>query len=140
MAVITDYGDMNDIHPKEKKPVAKRLALAARALAYKEDVVYIGPVYDSMIVSNGGVFLSFKHAAIGLVAKEGPLKGFTIAGDERKFFNAQARIEGIVSSYRVPRSGIRWQFGMDGQTTPSSICLTRKACPLHRFAPMTDRY
>jgi sialate O-acetylesterase len=94
MAVTTDVGDANDIHPTRKEPVGQRLALGARALAYGEKIEYSGPLYDSMVAKDGKIILSFKHAGGGLIAKDGELKGFTIAGGDGKFVPAQAKIEG----------------------------------------------
>ena len=94
MTVTTDVGDANDIHPTRKEPVGQRLALAARALAYGESIEYSGPLYDSMKVENGKVILNFKHTGSGLVAKDGPLKGFTIAGKDKQFVPARAEIQG----------------------------------------------
>jgi sialate O-acetylesterase len=104
MAVITDVGDENDIHPRKKEPVGARLAMAARAVAHGERVEYAGPTFQEMKVKGGRAILQFKHASGGLVAREGELTGFTIAGPDRKFVNAQAVIEGdrvIVSSPQV---------------------------------------
>jgi sialate O-acetylesterase len=94
MAVITDVGNPNDIHPKKKEPVGARLALAARALGYGEKIEYSGPQYDKMAKNDGKIVLHFKHAGKGLEAKDGPLHGFTIAGADRKFHNAMAEIQG----------------------------------------------
>jgi sialate O-acetylesterase len=94
MTVTTDFGDADDIHPKKKEPVGQRLALAARALAYGEAIEYSGPLYDSMKAENGKIILHFKHIGGGLMAKDGPLKGFTIAGKDKKFVPAQAEIQG----------------------------------------------
>jgi len=94
MAVITDVGEQNNIHPVKKQPVAARLALAARALVYDEKVEYSGPVYQSMSVNGKFAVLSFEHAGEGLVAKDGPLTGFAICGADRKFVNATAEIRG----------------------------------------------
>jgi sialate O-acetylesterase len=94
MAVTTDVGDAKDIHPKRKEPVGQRLALAARALAYGEKIEYSGPLYQSMQVKGNEVVLSFTHVGSGLVAKDGALKGFTIAGADGKFVSATAKIEG----------------------------------------------
>lgn len=94
MAVITDVGDPKDIHPKKKEPVGARLALAARGIAYGEKIEYSGPVYDKMTVKDGKAVLHFKHVGKGLQAKDGPLTGFTIAGDDRTFYNAKAEIQG----------------------------------------------
>ncbi|MEX1113647.1 MAG: sialate O-acetylesterase [Akkermansiaceae bacterium] len=94
MAVTTDVGNANDIHPTQKEPVGQRLALAARALTYGEKIEYSGPLYDSMAAKGGKAVLSFKHVGGGLVAKDGDLKGFTIAGPDKKFVPAQAKIDG----------------------------------------------
>jgi sialate O-acetylesterase len=94
MAVITDVGEENDIHPRRKEPVGARLALAARALAYGEKIEYSGPVYRSMKVDENRVVLRFRHVDGGLVAKGGALTGFTICGENRRFVNAQAEIKG----------------------------------------------
>ncbi len=93
MAVITDVGDEKDIHPKAKAPVGDRLALAARALAYGEAIEYSGPVYESMKVEGNKAILRFTHLGGGLVAKDGPLTGFTIAGADHKFHPAKAEIQ-----------------------------------------------
>ncbi len=94
MAVTTDVGNANDIHPTQKEPVGQRLALAARALAYGEKIEYSGPLYDSMKASGGKITLSFRHTGGGLLAKDGALKGFTIAGKDQKFVPAKAEIQG----------------------------------------------
>jgi sialate O-acetylesterase len=101
MAVITDVGDANNIHPTRKEPVGTRLALAARAIAYGEKIEYSGPVYDSMELKGDHAILKFTHVDGGLVAGGGELEGFTIAGKDGKFVDATAEIEGdkvIVSS------------------------------------------
>jgi sialate O-acetylesterase len=94
MTVTTDCGDANDIHPKQKEPVGHRLSLAARALAYGEKIVYSGPLYQEMKAAGGKAWISFSHVGGGLVAKDGGLKGFTLAGADRKFVPAKAVIEG----------------------------------------------
>ncbi|MBI3839686.1 MAG: sialate O-acetylesterase [Planctomycetia bacterium] len=106
LAVITDVGDEKDIHPQRKEPVGARLALAAQAIAYGEKVEYSGPLYDNMTVSGDKAVLRFKHVGSGLVAKGGPLTGFTIAGEDQKFHTANATIEGdtiVVSSDKVAK-------------------------------------
>ncbi len=106
MAVITDVGEENDIHPRRKIPVGERLAVAARGIAYGEKIEYSGPVYDKMRVRGGKAILSFKHVGAGLEAREGDLKGFAIAGADRKFVWAKAEIQGnrvVVSSPEVKK-------------------------------------
>ena len=94
MAVTVDCGDANDIHPAHKQPVGARLALAARALAYGEKFEYSGPAFAAMKIKAGRAVLSFTHTGGGLVAKGGELKGFTIAGADKKFVPAKAEIKG----------------------------------------------
>ncbi len=94
MAVTTDIGLAGDIHPQQKQPIGVRLSLAARALAYGEKIEYSGPDYDSLSVSGNKATLRFKHVGGGLVAKDGDLKGFTIAGADGKFVEAKANTEG----------------------------------------------
>ena len=104
LAVITDAGDPDNIHPKKKEPVGARLALAARAIAYGEKIEYWGPLYDSMKVEGNKAVLSFKSVAGGLVAQGGELTGFTLCGADKKFVNAKAEIQGdtvVVSSPEV---------------------------------------
>jgi len=104
MAVTVDVGDALNIHPRQKEPVGDRLALAARALVYGEKIEYSGPEYDSMKIDGNKAILSFTHTGSGLVAKDGPLKGFTIAGSDKNFVDAKAEINGntiVVSSDQV---------------------------------------
>ncbi len=106
LIVTTDVGDERDIHPRRKEPVGQRLALAARAMGYGEKIEHSGPVYDSMTIDGDKVSLRFKNVDSGLVAKGGELTGFTIAGDDKKFHPAKAKIEGetvVVSSDQVPK-------------------------------------
>ena len=106
MAVAIDVGDPDNIHPKKKQPVGERLALAARAIAYGEKIVYSGPIYSSMKVEDGKAVLSFNHVGGGLEARGGALKGFVIAGDERQFVEAKAQIVGdtvVVSNAQVAK-------------------------------------
>lgn len=95
MAVITDAGDANDIHPAQKQVPGQRLALAARALAYGEKLEYSGPLFDSMRVEGDRAVISFTHTGGGLVAKDGALKGFVIAGADKNFVTAKAEIRGM---------------------------------------------
>lgn len=104
MVVITDCGDQDNIHPKKKEPVGARLALAARAVAYGEKIVYQGPTYKSMKVMGNRAIVYFDNIGGGLVARGGDLTGFTVAGKDGKFYNARAEISGakvIVTSINV---------------------------------------
>jgi sialate O-acetylesterase len=96
MVVTTDIGEWNDIHPLNKEDVGKRLALAAQRLAYgDEEVVHSGPIYKSMKIDGNKIILTFAHIGSGLTTKGGDeLKHFAIAGTDKKFIWAKAKIEG----------------------------------------------
>jgi sialate O-acetylesterase len=94
MAVTIDIGDPKDVHPHNKAPLGERLTRMALANVYGRKLEYSGPVYDSMKVSGNAIRVKFSHLGGGLVAKDGPLKWFTIAGADGKFVPAEARIEG----------------------------------------------
>jgi sialate O-acetylesterase len=114
MAVTVDIGDPNNVHPKNKQEVGRRLALTAEAAVYGRKVVYSGPVYDSMAIEGGTVRLHFREAEGGLVASGASLRGFEIAGQEREFHGAEARIDGdtiVVQSASVPHPvGVRYAW------------------------------
>jgi sialate O-acetylesterase len=105
MAVIIDIGEADDIHPRNKQDVGKRLALWSLAKSYGKELVYSGPIFKSMTIKNGKAILNFDHVGGGLIARPNePLKGFAIAGADRKFVWADAKIEGnqiVVSSDKV---------------------------------------
>lgn len=94
MASAIDIGDAKDIHPKNKQEVARRLSLIARAKVYGEKIPFSGPIYQSRQITGNKVVLTFKYADNGLVAKNGTLKGFEIAGADKKFHWAEASISG----------------------------------------------
>jgi len=95
MAVAIDIGEWNDIHPLKKKEVGERLALLARKVAYGEDIVAAGPVYESMRINGNKVELTFSNTGSGLTTRDnGKLTGFAIAGEDGKFVWAAAKIEG----------------------------------------------
>jgi sialate O-acetylesterase len=106
MAVTIDVGEWNDIHPLEKRIIGERLSLAARNLVYGEStLVYSGPVYKSSEIQGNKIIVSFNMTGSGLIVKGGgELDQFSIAGADKKFVWAEAKIEGdkvIVSSAEV---------------------------------------
>ncbi len=94
MAVTIDIGDPENVHPSDKQTVGARLALAARALAYHEKVVYSGPLFRQTSTDPGAIRVWFDSVDGGLTAKGGPPEGFEIAGDDHRFVPATARIDG----------------------------------------------
>ena len=105
LAVTIDTGDPDNIHAKVKQPVGERLALCALGNYYGERLVYAGPTLKSVDRIQGVIRLHFSHADGGLVVKGEKLEEFAVAGDDRKWAWADARIEGdtvVVSSASVP--------------------------------------
>jgi sialate O-acetylesterase len=95
MAVAADIGEVDDVHPKNKQEVGKRLARWALADVYNRKLIKSGPLYKSVQFKNNFAILSFHYAVDGLLSKNNePLKGFAIAGADSQFVWAQARILG----------------------------------------------
>lgn len=94
-AVIIDIGEGKDIHPRNKLDVAKRLARWALAKDYGIAVDYRSPTYKSMEKKDGKIVLTFDHVGPGLYAFDvAEARGFTIAGSDKAFHKAEARIIG----------------------------------------------
>ena len=92
-AASTNY--VQNIHPRNKQEAGRRAALAAARLAYGKDIVANGPLYAGSAIKDGKVTISFTSIGGGLkVRGGGELKGFAIAGSDKTFVWAQARIEG----------------------------------------------
>ena len=93
MAVTIDVGEAGDVHPKRKQPVGERLARIAQALDYGQNIVYSGPLYQSISVSGNTATLSFNHVGNGLRSSDGQaLKYFEIASSDNVYHDAQAVI------------------------------------------------
>ena len=92
MASAIDIGEADDIHPRNKQEVGRRLALSALKTAYDQDVVYSGPTYKSMRIEGDKMYIEFDHTGSGLEVHDpyGYLKGFTVAGADRNFHWARA--------------------------------------------------
>ena len=106
VAVITDVGDKDDIHPSRKEPVGQRLALLAQKIAYGKKLVAQGPTFKSMKVKGNEAELTFDNVGAGLEPHDGELTGFAIAGEDKKFVWAKARVQGkkvVVSSPSVEK-------------------------------------
>ncbi|MFV0590785.1 MAG: sialate O-acetylesterase [Draconibacterium sp.] len=96
MAMAIDIGEAGDIHPRNKQDVGKRLALNAFKIAYNMDVVNSGPMYQSVEFKNGKAIVTFSETGSGLIAKDkyGYINAFSVAGADRKFHWAKAKIIG----------------------------------------------
>jgi sialate O-acetylesterase len=95
VTVNIDLGEWNDIHPDNKKDVGDRMALAARKLAYGEDIVYSGPTYKEHKIEGNKITITFSNTGTGIVSNDDEdLRWFAIAGTDKKFVWAKAKIEG----------------------------------------------
>ena len=130
MAVAVDLGMAKSIHPPDKLDVGHRLALVARHVAYDQDVLDSGPLFKSIKIDGNKVRLTFTHATGGLVIGTPPwaepgspppstteVKGFAIAGADRNWIWANAKIEGnevVVSSDQIPNPvAVRYAWAMN---------------------------
>ncbi|HET6170827.1 MAG TPA: hypothetical protein VFE01_11630, partial [Terracidiphilus sp.] len=133
LAVTIDTGDPDNIHSKEKEPVGDRLARCALAKHYGEKIAYSGPTLARVDRRPHEIRLHFKHADGGLVAKGGKLEEFSIAGEDRKWHWADARIHGdtiIVSSPSVPNpKEVRYAW----QSNPAATLFNGAGLPAGPF-------
>ena len=117
LAVTIDLGEAYDLHPHQKAEVGQRLALWALGTTYGKDkgIVYSGPLYDAMKIENNRIRISFKHVGGGLEAHGKTLRGFAIAGADKRFRGAEAIIDGdtiVVSSPEVSDPvAVRYAWG-----------------------------
>jgi len=122
MAVTTDLGNVEDIHPKNKQDVGKRLALWALAKTYDyKDLVYSGPLYKYMKIEDDKIRLYFDHIGSGLVCKGDSLIDFEIAGSDQEFIRARANIDGntvVVLSDQIKKP-IAVRFGWSITSEPN---------------------
>jgi sialate O-acetylesterase len=94
MAVTSDYGLPNDVHPREKREVGHRLALVARAKVYDEKIEFSGPQPVQAVARGAQTEITFSHAA-GLKASDAkPASSFEVAGEDGIFHSAAAAIVG----------------------------------------------
>ncbi|MBT1697586.1 beta galactosidase jelly roll domain-containing protein [Fulvivirgaceae bacterium PWU4] len=96
MASAIDIGEAGDIHPKNKLDVGRRLGMAAMKTAYGKDIVSAGPSFRKMTIAGNRITLEFDNIGGGLITRDkyGYVRGFQVAGEDRKFYWAKASIEG----------------------------------------------
>ncbi len=121
MAVTIDVGMSKDIHPTNKQDVGQRLALAARAVAYGDHLVYSGPNARMVTSEEGAARVWFDHIGRGLVARGRELQAFEVAGPDGWFFPGEARIDGdtvvVKSSQIAEPSAVRYAWAEDPPAT-----------------------
>jgi sialate O-acetylesterase len=113
--------DMQNVHPKNKQEIGRRMALAARSVAYHEKLVASGPIYGKMEVQGNTIKLNFKSTGQGLLFKGDQNKGFAIAGEDKKFVWGEAKIVGnsvFVSSPGIAKPvAVRYGWGSNPPTS-----------------------
>jgi len=122
MAVTTDIGSLATIHPGNKKDVGERLALWALAKDYGFDsLVYSGPIYESIEIKGDKAIIRFKYAEDGLIAKDGALTDFEIAGNDQVFHPADAEIVGnsLVVTSKMVKEPVAVRFGWSDIAMPN---------------------
>lgn len=146
MAVTIDIGDPADVHPRNKRDVGRRLALAARRVAYGEEVVASGPLFRECRVEHGAVRVFFNETGSGLVMGQSPglppgvkpfpsdrLIGFALRGRDGSWIDADARIEGetvVVYSSAVPEpAAVRYAWA----NSPRGNLYNREGLPASPF-------
>jgi sialate O-acetylesterase len=138
LAVTIDTGDPENIHAKDKEPVGDRLALCALAKHYGKKVIYSGPQLKSIQRRAHSIRVKFSHTDGGLVVKGEKLGEFSIAGEDRKWFRADARIDHdavIVSSPSVPHpTQVRYAW----QSNPAATLFNGAGLPAAPFR--TDKW
>ena len=129
-AVIIELGEASDIHPRNKQDVAKRLARWALANDYGYDIPFRSPTYQSMTIKDGKATLKFDHVGgkLDTFDVREPI-GFAIAGEDRKFVNAKAKITGkdtieVWSEDVKAPVAVRYAW----PTTPSATCRAARVC------------
>lgn len=144
MAVINDIGEPGDIHPKNKQDVGARLARIARHIAYREDLVWVGPRFrmattESATTGDRGAKLRvwFDSVGGGLKARGGgALKGFEVAGEDKRFYPAEARVDGqtiVVSSPSVTQPlAVRYAWS----PVPDANLINAEGLPAGAFRSM----
>jgi sialate O-acetylesterase len=146
MAVTIDVGDPADVHPAGKRDVGRRLALLALRDVYGRNIVASGPIYERMSVEGSAIRLHFRETGGGLTPGQSPwlakgvepfpadrLIGFFIAGEDRRWVEAEARIDGdsvVVSSESVP-SPVAVRYGW--ANSPRCNLYNREGLPASPF-------
>lgn len=126
LATAIDVGEENDVHPKNKQDVGLRLALVALAKTYGRQIEHSGPVYESMKIEGQSARIKFSHVGAGLVVRGPALKSFAIAGDDKKFRWADARLDGdeVVASCPQISKPVAVRYAW---STNPACCLYNKA-------------
>ena len=139
LALAIDIGEAKDIHPKNKQDVGLRLALNALAKDYGKKIEYSGPIYKSMKIDGSNIVLSFDHLGGGLMVIGDTLTGFAIAGADKKFVWADAKIVGdtvvVSAASATAPTAVRYAWG-DNPACSLSNKANLPAVPFRAAAPV----
>ncbi len=142
IAVITDVGNETNIHPTPKGPVGERLALAALGIEYGKKIEYCGPVLKDAKFARGAATLTFTHIGGGLVAKDGELVGFTMAGRDGVFHPAKAMIKGdtVVLGSELVAEPMAVRYGWMNFAKPTLNFFNKAGLPATPFRTDIEPY
>ena len=133
LAVTIDVGEAGNLHPPRKAEIGERLAQWALGTTYGRKLVYSGPLYQSMNIEGKQIRIHFDHVGRGLQAHGETLEGFTLAGPDKRFHHAAARIEGdsvVVSSSEVDTPvAVRYAWG----NSPNCDLYNKEGLPASPF-------
>lgn len=140
MAVTTDIGNIKDIHPRNKQEVGRRLALAALAKTYGQDIVYSGPIFKSAETDGHSMRVTFEHAA-GLTTNDGEvISHFELAGKDLKYAPATAKVDGdalIVTAEGISQP-VTVRFGWHQTAEPNLVNGAGLPASPFRYEPQAD--
>ncbi len=140
MAVTTDLGLPKNIHPPYKKQIADRLYRWALADVYDKPTVVSGPLYRAMSIEGSSIRLEFDHAESGLAATDGVLRGFEIAGADKEFQPARARIDGQTIVVSHPQISKPWGVRFGWSNLPDTNLINREGLPASPFRTYDDDF
>ncbi len=133
--VVNDLvDDIHDIHPKNKKDVGLRLANYALADTYgKPDIAYKNPSYKSMKIEKDKARIYFENADKGLVTKDGAPTDFYIAGDDKIFKPASAKVDGntVIVSNKEVKNPVAVRYGFTNSAMPNLF--SKEGLPVNTF-------
>ena len=133
LAVTIDVGDSRNLHPPRKAEIGDRLALWALGTTYGRQIVYSGPIYESMKITGNEIHIRFRYVGGGLEGRGDALEGFSMAGTDRKFHWADARVEGdeVVVSSREVSSPVAVRYAWAG--SPEGNLYNKNGLPASPF-------
>lgn len=133
VVTAADIGDLDDIHPRNKKDVGLRLAAAALANVYGKNIPWMGPVYADMMIDGRNIHISFDRVGGGLESKTPEVLGFEIAGENREFHPAKAELHGdkVVVSCETVEEPVAVRYAW--QNFPTMSLYTKEGLPVFPF-------